>query len=304
MLTHLKCYVSTSFEVDLRIVEEILEENNVELYELYDGSIGTSFQDILKRKLRQVDFAIFIISKNNKNILYEIGVCEGLGKQALILIDKEVSEIPFFIENKLSLSANLNDKKVLELAIKAFVSELPAKKAKPEKPRPNRMATESYDEDTKEIFRSLLVQTRNLREFGTGTGVEMEHIVEEVFKTLRIKYMHNSKGPDKGIDFAVWNDRLGRIIGNPIIIECKYGKLNQTRIDSSVAQLSIYSEKSDSAVAILLYLDKGGERFVIPPLLKPVIIAFDLEDFLDSLVFETFESLILTRRNLNAHKNS
>lgn len=121
MLTHLKCYVSASVEVDLSIVTEILQDNNVEVYEFYDGSIGTSFQDILKRKLRQVDFAIFILSKDNKNILFEIGVCEGLGKQSLIIVDKDVLEIPFYLENKLSFSANLNHKNVLELALKAFL---------------------------------------------------------------------------------------------------------------------------------------------------------------------------------------
>lgn len=60
-MTNLKCYVSASFDIDLSSVIEILQDNYVEVYEFYDGSISTSFQDILKRKLRQVDFAVFII---------------------------------------------------------------------------------------------------------------------------------------------------------------------------------------------------------------------------------------------------
>jgi len=302
MLTHLKCYLSASYEVNVALIDQVLQENQVEVYEFYDGSIGNSFQDILKRKLRQVDFAIFIVTKNNNNIIYEIGVCEGLGKQSLIIIDKDV-EVPFYLENKLALNANLEDKNVLEFAIKAFISELPikGKKKNPEKPQPLRMATESYDENLKEIFTSLLLQTRNLRV--AGHAVEMEHIVEELLKSLRMKYVQNMRTNDAGIDFALWNDKLGRVLGNPIIIECKFGRLDTARIEAVTHQLKVYSEKSDSSVAILLYLDKEGKRFNLEPSMKPLIIAFDLEDFLEALIFETFESLILARRNLTAHKN-
>lgn len=300
MLTHLKCYLSASYEVNISLIDQILQENSVEVSEFYDGSIGNSFQDILKRKLRQVDFAIFIVTKNNSNIIYEIGVCEGLGKQSLIIIDRDV-EIPFYLENKLSLSANLSDKNVLELAIKAFISELPIKKRNPEKSKPYRMATESYDDNLKEIFRSLLVQTRNLRQ--SAQAFEMEYIVEELFKSLRMKYVQNIQNRDSGIDFAIWNDRLGRLLGNPIIVECKYGNINESKIDSITQQLMTYSEKSDSSIAILLYLDKAGKRFKFEQFMKPLIIAFDLEDFLEALIFETFESIILSKRNLTAHKD-
>lgn len=300
-MTNLKCYVSASFDIDLSSVIEILQDNYVEVYEFYDGSISTSFQDILKRKLRQVDFAVFILSKDNKNILYEMGVCEGLGKQSLIIVNKEVTEIPFYLQNKLTISTNLSDKKVVELALKAFISELSVKKKNPEKPRPNRMATEEYDENIKEIFRSLLIQTRNLRQ--NGSGVEMEHIVEEVFKTLRMKYVQNLKHADMGVDFAVWNDKLGRVIGNPIIVECKMGQINQNKIEAATQQLKIYSEKSESSLALLLYLDKSNKRLSIKPSMNPLIIAYDLEDFIEALIFDTFETIVMYRRNQNVHTN-
>lgn len=86
----------------------------------------------------------------------------------------------FFLENKLSLSANLNDEKLLKIAIDAFVSELPKKKKNPERIYINRMLTDTYDENIKNIFRSLLIQTRNLRT--TGSGIEMEYVVEEILE--------------------------------------------------------------------------------------------------------------------------
>ena len=302
MLSHLKCYVSASFDVDILQVEIILQNLKIETYNFYDGSIGLTFQELLKRKLRQVDFAIFILSKNNKNVIYEIGVCEGLGKQSLILVDKEYGEVPFYLENKLLLNVNLADSKAIDLAISAFVKELPVTRKKPEKAKYNRMASEQYDENIKEIFRSLLVQTRNLRD--NGNAIEMEYIVEEVFKTLRMKYIQGAPNNNKGVDFAIWNDRLGRIIGNPIIVECKYGTLNQSRLNAALEQLFLYSENSGSSVGILLYLDTQNNRFDTVLSSKHLSLVFDLEDFLDALIDDTFESIILSRRNFAVHNQT
>lgn len=299
MLTHLKCYLSGSYNADSSNIYGILREKEIEVYEFYDGSIGTSFQDILKRKLRQVDFAIFILTKYNENTIYEIGVCEGLGIQSLIIIDKEFEKVPFFLENKLSLSANLNDEKLLKIAIDAFVSELPKKKKNPERIYINRMLTDTYDENIKNIFRSLLIQTRNLRT--TGSGIEMEYVVEEIFRTLRMKYVHNLKNEDIGVDFAIWNDVLGRVIGNPIVVECKIG--NSNVILSAVQQLKFLTEKSDSSLGLLLYLDRVNNRINFDSQINPFIIAFDLEDFIEALIYDKFENIILNKRNYGSHKN-
>lgn len=122
-----KCFLSASYDTDLSLIKSVLAENNVETFDLYDFSIGSSIQDILKRKLRQADFAVFVVSKDSKNVLYEIGVCEGLGKPSLIIIDKDAS-LPFYIENKLSLTANLNDRAFLKMTLLGFIDEIKAKR--------------------------------------------------------------------------------------------------------------------------------------------------------------------------------
>ncbi|MCS4435195.1 toll/interleukin-1 receptor domain-containing protein [Aquiflexum sp. XJ19-10] len=294
-----KCYLSASYDADLSLIKSVLAENNIETFDLYDFSIGSSIQEILKRKLRQADFAVFVVSKDSKSVLYEIGVCEGIGKPSLIIIDREAS-LPFYIENKLSLTANLNDKAFLKMTLLGFIDEIKAKR-KPIKKNEKSAdkSSETYSSDTKGVLNSLLEQTKSIRE--VGHGKELEYVIEEIFKTINLKYADNSKGPDIGIDFALWSNKLGRIIGNPIIVEAKFGELSDDIFKKAEYQIKKFAESSDAKAALLLYLDKTGKRYKVQSSLDPLIIAYDTEDFIKDLLASTFENVILTSRNKIAH---
>lgn len=116
-----------------------------------------------------------------------------------------------------------------------------------------------------------------------------------------MKYVHNLKNEDIGVDFAIWNDVLGRVIGNPIVVECKIG--NSNVILSAVQQLKFLTEKSDSSLGLLLYLDRVNNRINFDSQINPFIIAFDLEDFIEALIYDKFENIILNKRNYGSHKN-
>ena len=299
MNRRLKCFLSASYDTDLSSIKSVLAENDIDIFDLYDFSIGSSIQQILKRKLRQADFAVFVVTKDSKNVLYEIGVCEGLGKQSLIIIDKDAN-LPFYLENKLSLTANLNDRDFLKMTLLGFIDEMKSKRRTSQKPRSeDSKDLEIYNSDIKAVLSSLLEQTKDIRE--NGQGRELEYIVEEIFKTIHLKYADNSRGPDMGIDFALWSNKLGRILGNPIIVEVKFGRLGLDIFKKAETQIQRYAEKSEAKVALLLYLDRTGKRFKLSPSLSPLIIAYDIEDFITDILKSSFENVILTSRNKIAH---
>jgi hypothetical protein len=299
MNRRLKCFLSASYDTDLSSIKSVLAENDIDIFDLYDFSIGSSIQQILKRKLRQADFAVFVVTKDSKNVLFEIGVCEGLGKQSLIIIDKDAN-LPFYLENKLSLTANLNDRDFLKMTLLGFIDEMKSKRRTSQKPRSeDSKDLEIYNSDIKAVLSSLLEQTKDIRE--NGQGRELEYIVEEIFKTIHLKYADNSRGPDMGIDFALWSNKLGRILGNPIIVEVKFGRLGLDIFKKAETQIQRYAEKSEAKVALLLYLDRTDKRFKLSPSLSPLIIAYDIEDFITDILKSSFENVILTSRNKIAH---
>ncbi len=299
MNRNLKCFISASYQTNTDLIKNILIENGVEVADLYDFSIGESIQQILKRKLRQSDFALFILSNDNQNILYEMGVSEGLGKQHFIFVAKNY-KVPFYIENKLFLKADLNDRQFLQVSIEKILKDVKEKKVKPvRKTRNKSKKASTYNLDIKDNLESYLPQIQRLREFGTGQ--EIEFIIEDIFKTLKLNYVDNTTSRDKGVDFALWNDELGKIIGNPIIVEVKYGNLSNDIFERTEDQIRRYIEKSEAKIGLLLYLDKRNKRYKIKSSLNPLLISYDLEDFTKELINSSFEKIILNQRNKIAH---
>jgi hypothetical protein len=299
MNERLKCFISASYETDTSQIKNILAECNVDTFDLYDLSIGESIQTILKRKIRLADFALFIISSENTNVIYEMGVCEGIGKQHFIIVEKDYNT-PTYIENKLFIRANLHDKAFLKMSIQNILQAIEKNVPKRRKATPeNNTEKLSYSNDVKEKLRSYRNELLNMRKI--GHGLELEHVIEKVIKSIKLNYVKNSINVDKGVDFALWSDELGKIIGNPILIEVKYGSLSNSAINNAGIQLRSYIEKTDAKVAILIYLDKSGQRFKIQSSLNPLLIVFDAEDFVNDLLYQSFENLILEQRNKIAH---
>lgn len=300
MNQNLKCFISASYDTDLSLIKNILAENNIETFDLYDFSIGDSIQQILKRKLRQADFALFVVSRDNQNVIYEMGVCEGLGKQHFIFLEKAF-KAPFYIENKLFIRANLQDRQFLQASIQKVLHSLKKRPPKPRKSKPTESVDNhvEYSRDIKDNLSSYLEQVKNLRQ--DGHGRVLEHLIKDTFKSIRLNYVENSTNRDKGVDFALWSDELGKIVGNPIIAEVKYGNINQANFKKAEQQLLHYSEKTEAKVAILIYLDKNGKRHKIKSSLNPLIISYDAEDFISDLLTNSFEKLVLNQRNKIAH---
>lgn len=299
MNKNLKCFISASYQTNTDLIKNILAENGVEVVDLYDFSIGESIQQILKRKLRQSDFALFILSDDNQNVLYEMGVSEGLGKQHFFFVGKDY-KVPFYLENKLFLKVDLNDRPFLQISIEKILKDVKEKRVKPIKKattKPKRI--DNYNQDIKDNLESYLPQIQRLREFGTGQ--EIEFIIEDIFKTLKFNYVDNTTSRDKGVDFALWNDELGKVIGNPIIVEVKYGNISKNIFERTEEQIRKYIEKSDAKIGLLLYLDKRNKRHKIKSSLSPLLISYDLEDFTKELINSSFEKIILNQRNKIAH---
>lgn len=301
MNERLKCFISAPYDIDISNIKGILSDNDVDTFDLYDFSIGDSIQQILKRKLRQADFALFVISKESTNVIYEMGICEGLGKQHFIILEKDY-KAPIFIENKLFIRANLQDRNFLQMSILKVLQSVKKKSIKTKRKIQEKKPKEVlYNQEIQDVLNSFKNQIVNLRNLGQGR--ELEYVIEEIFKTVRLNYVENSSNKDKGVDFALWSNELGKIIGNPIIVEVKYGNLSNSTIKNAELQLQQYINKSDAKVGILLYLDKKGKRFEIQSSLNPLIMAYDVEDFITDMLNHSFEGLVLNQRNKIAHGN-
>jgi hypothetical protein len=106
---------------------------------------------------------------------------------------------------------------------------------------------------------------------------------------------------DRGVDFAVWADELAHVIGGPLLVEVKAGRISPGRLQAAELQITNAMAAMGGRLGLLLYLDSDGRRYSAPTWETPFVMRFDLEDFALALLKRPFARLIVELRNRLVH---
>ncbi len=287
-----KCYISAPSDFDLTKIELLLSKLNVDYHNFYDFSIGTTFSDLISRKIRESDFIISILTSENANVLFELGVAEGMKKPVFILIDKDY-KVPFFLEQKLFYQTNFTDTKLIELALSNFIADINTKTPTQRKIKEKKEFL-SIDE-TNDLIRHISHLRKEHRE------QDLFNLIKDIFSKLNIQNTSLSEAPrDRGADLIIRSKELTPYFGNPILVEVKSGSLSPQRLIETQDRLQGYISRTEAKGGIILYLDKAGRRFNLPTK-NPYILCFDLEDFIFGISSDGLEKFLIKRRNEIAH---
>jgi hypothetical protein len=287
-----KCYISAPSDFDLTKIEKVLSKLDIDYHNFYDFSIGTTFSDLIERKIRESDFIVSILTSENANVLFELGIAEGMKKPVFILIDKNF-KVPFFLERKLYYQTNFEDTKLIELALSNFIVDINAKAPIQRKTKEKKEYL-SIDE-TNDLIRQISHLRKNPRE------AEIFYLIKEIFSKLQIQNTSISEAPrDKGADLIIRSKELSPYFGNPILVEIKAGSLSPQRLGETQDRLQSYISRTEAKGGIILYLDKSDKRFELP-IKNPYILCFDLEDFIFGIASDGLEKFLIKRRNEIAH---
>lgn len=177
--------------------------------------------------LNLVDVVVAYITKDSRNIYYEIGLAHGLGKPVIVLV-----------EGATSLSGDLIGQRVISVDSNKYSSENLAfriKEAIDETDRRGRAFTgyRGPREDTgyyppSGFDSSSIADFRSLFSFeGASRGVRFERWLSDVARAVpgwEVIESERSRGRDQGFDLVIWNSRDDfelNALGNPIAIELK-----------------------------------------------------------------------------------
>ncbi|MDD5529164.1 MAG: toll/interleukin-1 receptor domain-containing protein [bacterium] len=295
MVRKLKCFISASAETDTKVLRKILQNNGIIVFDMYDIQSGMVVEKELRRKIKEADFVIAILSENCSYVYYEIGICEGIEKPLFIIIDKNF-KMPSYLQNHVHLETSLQDNQLLNISISKFTNEVVTnKKYFKQKNKKTSLSGEKTD-----IFHNYITKLQLIRE--KGSGVELGNLTGEIFNELKLQFVSKQYSiGDKGADFAIWVNSVNFSIGNPIFIEVEYGQLSPQKIYNSEKRIQKYIEKTDAKAGILFYLDKNEKRFYENYSLSPLILRFDIEDFVRELSSKNFDEIILRTRNKMVH---
>ena len=296
MSEKIKCYISTSVNTNTSALRRILGELGVLCTDAYDFYPGDSLAKTVIDKIKESDFVIAVISDQSRNVLFEIGICIGLQKPFFILIDPK-TEIPQVIYGHLFLRTTLNDTEILRATLKQFIENITRKKQPAQTDRG--LSYRKRKHYQKADLTQYLYHVQELR--AHGQGKELEELVLTLLKDVGLQVASQPTESKRGVDFVVWSEGLAATLGNPILVEVKIGALRISQFQAMERLLSRYIGASDAKTAIILYLDRGGKRFKQQFTLSPLILRWDLEDFIKALNQHSFEDVVLMTRNRIVH---
>lgn len=204
--------------------------------------------------LNLVDVVVAHITKDSRNIYYEIGLAHGLGKPVILLV-----------EDATTLSGDLIGQRVISVDSNKYSSENLAfriKEAIEETERRGRVFTgyRGPREDTRRyppsgFDASSIADFRSLFSFeGAARGIRFERWFSDVARAVpgwEVIESERSRGRDQGFDLVIWNSRDDlelNALGNPIAIELK----SIRAMNASVLSEFLYRARKSGLKAVVL----------------------------------------------------
>jgi len=123
------CYLTTpfrGFEEIRRLIANTLIEMNVEPVLWEDlSATAQSIAEALQSQIQRADFVIADLTATNPNVIFELGYAQALGKQTLIIVQREASHtIPFNLSSHLYLSYDPDQLEQLRATLRVWVPRI------------------------------------------------------------------------------------------------------------------------------------------------------------------------------------
>ena len=292
----MKCFISREYNLSPQIlgaIHEVLDELQIKYVDIYSSECEMDIAVSVFNLISDAEIVIGVITPKSTNVLYEIGLAIGKGKEVFLLFDDN-PEIPSELYNMTHIKINDNLKENLMLPLRFFVN----KKGK----RPQIEYRKYYKKEITFKFQSkesYLKRNRYIREKKDHIG--FEKLVADLFAeisgqytTLKFQQVEN----DESYDFAIWIDELSSKILNPIKFELKACDMPSNKIKILVKEM--LGRIKNQELIIVLCSGKIGEYKSENP--NVLIIEFD--DFLNKVERYGLAHAIWYYRCLGAHGRS
>lgn len=289
-----KAYIAAPPQVDTAFLRECLLAEQISFDDAYTFRANQSARDLLLRRVRNADFVIALITSGSWST-YEIGIADALGKPVLVLAAPDV-ELPPFLATHQHLRTEFYETPLLRLTIEKFVDEvrMGGRRLSTRHTKPKPTTLSPFD------LQQIAGQIRDAR--ATAGAEKIEELVQQLLKSVSVTVAsQDADHKDRGVDFAVWEDALAHTVGNPLLVEVKAGTLTRKRLMVAEQELVHAMHASRARFALLLYLDREGQRFPQIYGESHSVLRYDIEDLAQELQHRPFANIVLEGRNNLVH---
>jgi hypothetical protein len=282
------CFLSAPFGIDTRLLERELARLG---YSISDGrTLAPSVPLIaeIRKRISQSDLVCVVApAALSANAAFELGLAVGVAKTVVVFAPLGAA-IPSDLAGITYCSAALDDRTGIRRYLEAFLAH-GRSRLTPDQPSAKRN-------------RLSPAQSKSLRKrLAHESGVRFEQLVKELFEASGYIASEGAGPEDRGVDFAVWADRLQHSFGNPIIVQVK-DRLRGPLVDDAEHALRVVLQRTGGRLGLLIY--RTADPAVKRPVTKsswPLVMSLDVSELIRLLERGQFESRLIEIRNRAAH---
>lgn len=281
------CYLIAPFRKTKKLIE-LLQKHEIKTNdELIFSDSTWSLSNNIEEGIRKADFVCaYIPSKPNNNIFFEMGIARGL-KKPIFLIIEEKENLDIYLQDMVYVIASIEDENAIEFALDQFLNNY---RQTFQHLRSDKVAKEKFDTES---FKHKLKMVKS--------STELECFLVELFENLDgVTVAKKDKYANKGIDMALWVDKLEYNLGNPVLVELK-NYFSFSMLSNAENQLRQYLNKTNSNLGLLIYVNKDICEIKKPKIKKPMVIWLELHDLVQKLSESSLAEIIINERNEMLH---
>lgn len=233
----------------------------------------------------------------------EIGFAKALKKPIFIIIQDE-GLIPSFIDDLVYVRTSKDNLENISYTLDKFLKAIKQNKQKlAKKEKTKDIKKENYTHTyayTKKIDEEIKEIKNNIDEIKEINQNKIIEFFSTVFKEQGI-ISNTQIYKNSYADMSLWIDALEFSIGNPILVEVKFGKISQKSLNNAENILRNNVLESNARAGLLIYNDYKKRHFKRLHTQLPLIFRFEFSDLLNELKKKPLYAIILSERNKMAH---
>lgn len=297
-IVNLNCFIAAPVNVDTSALRNALERQSIRWTDVTSVKPGLSIINTIESAIRHSDFICVVIPQDAKvsNVYFELGLARGFRKPVLLFIEPGV-DIVTDIGQIDYVRAAVDDQQVIDFNLDVFLDHFSRKF----KNRPKKLAAKRGRINVKWTMDKLA----SIWEISPNiAGQTFEKLVARLFEQAGAIVTRQPKHYDRGADMAIWLDEVQSSLGNPLLVEVKFGRITNSMLNEAEEGLRSLISKGHARAGFLIYLDRERQHFAKTRRYWPLVIRLDAYELVELISHNELVNTLLQERNQVAHQRT
>jgi hypothetical protein len=288
-----RAFISAPASTDAQVLKNLLKQEGIIAFTADELDVGgLPFSQIIRRAIGDSQLVVAVLGAGpvNENVLFELGIAQGMNKPTLLVVEGDASlPIPVQSSGIPYLRTSATNADAIRYGLRLFIAA----------PHHGSRAANASSSQTHPIGSSvdeLLHRVRALKH--PHAEMELVAILADALKQSGVSAIFEQPKNLRS-DLAVWSEDLEPWVSNPLPIEVRSKILSRAEAERLFERLCKDVPAKGAIWALLIY--HTAQEAVVSAVSRGPILAISAEQFLESLRNVSFGELIRNLRNARVH---